>query len=334
MDSGSNPNLANLSSQIPNQFIPISHQFQPPYQLNPLNGSYPPYNDLPYGSHFSFQNLLNTPIISSEPTETHNSRGGGRRNPKDFHDSSNTSQPFTSKRDYWSSEENVALTKAWLRISTDPDVGNNQKLTAMWERILQVWRDTMGDKFNNARNSNTIQCRWTKIQKAINKFHGIYEKLERHPQSGSNPEYLKTKALRMYERLSSGNKKKEFKYVHCWELLIRNAKWCTNQLTRSSTSDKDCLVNGNTVVTDKNTPNVGNCSVEPEKVTCDEIVRPQGRKSCKERKRKLNSENGVIEALSKLQCNLDKQVEFNMAKMELKKELMKKEIELKEHSKK
>ncbi|CAH9097665.1 unnamed protein product, partial [Cuscuta epithymum] len=150
MDSGSNPfpssqhpNHANLSNQIPNQFTPISHQFQPPYQLNPLNGSYPPYNIL-YGSQFSFQNLLNTPIISSEPTETHSSHGGGRRNPKVVHDSSNTSQPFTPKRDYWSSEEDVALTTAWLSISMDPDVGNNQKLTAMWERILQVWRDIMG----------------------------------------------------------------------------------------------------------------------------------------------------------------------------------------------
>ncbi|CAH9142610.1 unnamed protein product, partial [Cuscuta epithymum] len=221
-----NPTHVNYTNQAPNQFTSISPPFQPPYQFNLMNGSCSPYTNLSYGPPFSFQNLLNTPVFSSGATENPRASGGGRKKHKDVQNNLNTSQSTTIKREDWSSEEDIALTEAWLNISTDPDVGNNQKSTAMWERISQVWKDKMGESCK-ARSSNSLQCRWNKMQKAVNKFHGIYEKLERHPQSGSNPEDMKRRALVMYERQFSDKKKKEFKYIHCWELLITNPKWCT-----------------------------------------------------------------------------------------------------------
>ncbi|CAH9093022.1 unnamed protein product [Cuscuta epithymum] len=184
LPSSQRPPYVNLPSQTPNQFTTsISPQFHPSYQFNTMNGSCPPYTNLHYGPPFPIQNVLNTPVFPSGATETHTTRGGGgRKKPKDVHNNSNETSVM------WSSEEDIALTQAWLRISTDPGVGNNQKHTAMWERILQVWKDNIGDHCKKPRNSNSLQCRWQKIQKSINKFHGIYEKLERHPQSGSNPE--------------------------------------------------------------------------------------------------------------------------------------------------
>ncbi|CAH9104979.1 unnamed protein product [Cuscuta europaea] len=144
LQSSQHPSYVNLPNQTPNQFTTsISPQFHPSYQFNTMNGSCPPYTNLPYGPPFSFQNVLNTPVFPSGATETHTTRGGGgRKKPKDVHNNSN--ETSTGKRD-WSSEEDIALTQAWLHISTDADVGNNQKHTAMWERNLQVWKDNMGD---------------------------------------------------------------------------------------------------------------------------------------------------------------------------------------------
>ncbi|CAH9075813.1 unnamed protein product [Cuscuta europaea] len=141
----------------------------------------------------------------------------------------------------------------------------------------------------------------------------------------------------MYERLFSGKKKKDFKYIHCWELLIKNPKWCTNQLTKASASDKDDLPNGKSPVADECTPGESSCK-ELDRLKSDEIVRPQGRKSCKEKKRKLNEEIGMVEAINKFQCTLDKQIELKREYLQkeyvLREQVMKREIELKEHNQK
>ncbi|CAH9136730.1 unnamed protein product [Cuscuta epithymum] len=80
---------------------------------------------------------------------------------------------------------------------------------------------------------------------------------------------------------------------------------------------------------------------KPKRVKSDGIVRPEGRKSCKEKKRKLNAEIGVVEVINKVQCILEKQIEFNVAALQLRREnqqkeyafreqVMKRKIELKE----
>ena len=87
----------------------------------------------------------------------------------------------------WTKAEDVALTKAWLYVSVDSDIGNNQKNSAMWNRILQTWRDNIG-AYDEARTTNSLGCRWGKILAAVNKFHALHERLERTPQSGTTPE--------------------------------------------------------------------------------------------------------------------------------------------------
>ncbi|CAH9097096.1 unnamed protein product [Cuscuta europaea] len=201
--SSQNPTLVNYTSQAPNQFSSISSRFQSAYQFNPMNGSCSPYTNLPYGPPFSFQNHLSTPIFGSGTSETPRASGGGRKKHKDV----SSSQCSTKKRDR-SSEEDIALTNAWLHISMDADVGNNHKSAAMWERILQVWKDNMGESCSKPRNNNSLQCCWQKIQKAVNKFHGIYEKLKRHLQSGSNTDDIK-KRRRECTRDSSVIKRKK-----------------------------------------------------------------------------------------------------------------------------
>ncbi|KAK9100963.1 hypothetical protein Scep_024393 [Stephania cephalantha] len=85
----------------------------------------------------------------------------------------------------------------------------------MRSRILQVWRDHQ-DVYDASRATNCLQCRWAKIVSAINKFHAVYERLERSPKSGTTPEDMMRETRCMYEDL---NNRSSFKYEHCWELL-------------------------------------------------------------------------------------------------------------------
>ncbi|CAA0829645.1 Unknown protein [Striga hermonthica] len=176
---------------------------------------------------------------------------------------SNTSQLSIAKKD-WTTKEEEALTEAWLYISVDADVGNNQKNSAMWARVLHIWKQKMGPDHYTMRNNNSLQCHWFQIRSAVSKFVAKYEQLERHPQSGTNSQDLPLQVSSLLE-------------------------------------------------------NIG-----------QEIARPEGRKNCKDKKRKLNEEKGVVDALNRLQSTLEKQVGVNQASLDMKEQAMKKEMELKE----
>ncbi|KAL2557560.1 Uncharacterized protein Fot_02299 [Forsythia ovata] len=45
-----------------------------------------------------------------------------------------------------------------------------------------------GPEYNDVRNINSLGCCWQKIQQDVSKFHGFYERLERHPRSGTTPD--------------------------------------------------------------------------------------------------------------------------------------------------
>ncbi|KAL2514066.1 NAM-associated domain-containing protein [Forsythia ovata] len=81
-----------------------------------------------------------------------------------------------------------------------------------------------------------------------------------------------------------------------------------------------------------NVVNLGNEFITSDDIIFDEVVRAQGRKCCKEKRRKLNDENSVVDALKKLQCTLEKQVEVNKKELELKREKDMKQFEMREQT--
>ncbi|KAK0594837.1 hypothetical protein LWI29_001093 [Acer saccharum] len=137
----------------------------------------------------------------------------------------------------------------------------------------------------------------------------------------------------MYADLTNG---KPFKYEHCWEILIKkNPKWYSKELTKTNDSNKQQSIN------DSNSPvsfsNQGDEYMNPdtpvtEGINADRVMRPQGRKSTKEKKRLLNDEKSVVDALYNLQSTLEKQIIVNQEELELKREKDKKEFELRERT--
>ncbi|CAH9137762.1 unnamed protein product [Cuscuta epithymum] len=196
----------------------------------------------------------------------------------------------------------------------------------MWNRVLEVWKEKMGPTHKISRNNNSLQCHWHLIRTCVSKFVAKYEQLERRPQSGSNKDDLVIKALRLYEDFYAT----PFKFLHCWEILIKNPKWCSQFHTKAGASNKQGSDNGIS-------PTLNECSstmpadLIPSKETDPGgIVPPQGRKNCKDKKRRSNEEKGVVDALNNLQSTLEKQVDVNRANMQMREKVLMKEIELKE----
>ncbi|KAL2545787.1 glutathione S-transferase T3-like [Forsythia ovata] len=101
--------------------------------------------------------------------------------------------------------------------------------------------------------------------------------------------------MRMYEDLNNG---KSFKYKHCWEIMTKNPKWCSKRFTKTNGLNKQTLDNsiGNSPTTDVPFSNLGDDNtmdyIASQGISSGGVVRPQGRKCCKEKTRRLNDEKG------------------------------------------
>ncbi|CAH9074503.1 unnamed protein product [Cuscuta epithymum] len=218
-----------------------------------------------------------------------------------------------------------SIDNAWLHVSMDSDIGNNKKSTAMWVRIVEVFKENMGARCNPLRNNNSLQLHWGKIQAAVNKFVGHYERLDRHPKSGTNLDDLIKKAMGSYEDIQGS----PFKYLHCWEIMSKNPKWYSEHVKPTSTNKKTVHTSSSPVRED-HAPSIDEQIMASGGTNSDGLIRPQGRKACKERKRMLHEEKGVVDALNKLQGTLEKQVNANIIALEMRKENDQKELQLKQ----
>ncbi|CAA0837971.1 DNA binding [Striga hermonthica] len=235
-------------------------------------------------------------------------------------------QTPSGKKD-WGIEEEEALTNAWLNVSLDPIVGNNQKATAMWVRIHQVRKENMGPACKYLRSSNSLQCHWSIIHAAVNNFAGHYSKLERHPQSGTNSNDLIHKALGMYEDIEGS----KFKWVHCWEIMNKNPKWQSKH-DKNITPERQADDEKKSPTSEESLLNIIDDNISPEGNKCDGVGRPTGRKNSKEKKRKLHDEKGVVDALNQLQSTLAKQISINEKTLEMRKKNEEENIKLKRHA--
>ena len=79
-------------------------------------------------------------------------------------------------------EEDIQLCVSWENISTDPIIGNEQPGRAYWKRIADHYH--ANKTFESDRNTNSLEHRWSTIQKECQKFQRYYDEVERHHPSG------------------------------------------------------------------------------------------------------------------------------------------------------
>ena len=78
-------------------------------------------------------------------------------------------------------EVDIQLCVSWENISTDPIIGNEQPGRAYWKRIADHYH--ANKTFESDRNTNSLEHRWSAIQKEYHKFQRYYDEVERcHPR--------------------------------------------------------------------------------------------------------------------------------------------------------
>lgn len=116
----------------------------------------------------------------------------------------------------YSNQEDTQLCKSWASITMDPIVGNEQPERAYWKRIAKHYHKNRD--FNSHRNANSLEHRWSTLQKHCMKFQACYDQVERrHPSGIPYKEHL----IESQELYASTNHNRAFQYVHCW-LQVRN----------------------------------------------------------------------------------------------------------------
>ncbi|KAL8224754.1 hypothetical protein R6Q57_017311 [Mikania cordata] len=75
----------------------------------------------------------------------------------------------------WAVEKEVALSKFWLIISENPDVGNAQKMDGFYRKVTDHFHQLMKD---NSRTLDQIYSKWNDLNLAMNKWNGFTNKLQ------------------------------------------------------------------------------------------------------------------------------------------------------------
>ncbi|GER49875.1 NAM-like protein-like [Striga asiatica] len=293
LDERSNYDLA---SQFPNPHVHQNSKSHPPdFHLN-SSGLHPSHLDLQYGATPTFQSLLNAPMVINQSGV------------------SNAHFPIYTPMTNFQTPGNNSLGSNRIPVSTPmvpsqiggntTGMNNQNEVTpkGLKKRVKDV-QTSSGKKDWGVEEEIALTNAWLNVSLdpivAVNNFAGHYSKLERHPQSGTNSKDLIHKALGMYEDIE-GTK---FKWVHCWEIIIKNPKWQSKH-DKNNAPDRQADDENKSPTSEESLLNIIDDNITPEG---DGVGRPTGRKNSKEKKRKLHDKRGVVDALNKLQSTLAKQ---------------------------
>jgi hypothetical protein len=71
----------------------------------------------------------------------------------------------------WTQEEEEALAKAWIHISTCRVVGNEQPRDKFWERVTEHFATLMN---GTTRTHHSLNTKWNLMNPAMSVFNGLY----------------------------------------------------------------------------------------------------------------------------------------------------------------
>ncbi|KAF0904182.1 hypothetical protein E2562_032561 [Oryza meyeriana var. granulata] len=173
--------------------------------------------------------------------------------------------------------------------------GVNQTSGGYYKRMHDYFNEHKSEGSN--RSQIAIQHRWALIQKAMNKFYGHKEAIDRLNESGKNEQDRIDNAVQMYERTEP------FTIMHCWKILRNEAKWNNKFLELNNSTSLDGMSSPPTQVhTAAGHEESGNENIDTS--------HPEGRDSAKRRRSKsfteTSSSSTAVEVLQRLQEKLEK----------------------------
>ncbi|KAF5821596.1 putative glutathione transferase [Helianthus annuus] len=179
----------------------------------------------------------------------------------------------------WEPEEEYALTRAFIDVSEDPVISNNQSKTVFWNRIRELFFDLMG-RGEEYCLPDSIPGKWTDINRKCTNFQTVYQRLFSGWKSGSSDEDITQQALVVYTEANG-----HFPYMRCWQILRHSPKWAivstpsgrsgnTRPSKRSKTNESG---EPETPTSDARNTDLNEDIPDDEPV--EELPRPPGRKS-------------------------------------------------------
>ncbi|KAF9616551.1 hypothetical protein IFM89_030095 [Coptis chinensis] len=221
--------------------------------------------------------------------------------------------------------EDVKLCESWLTIGEDGIVGVGQTSGNYWQRITNEF------KLRNPgtpRTLESIKARWQMINKGVSKFVGYMAQLENNRPSGTSIQDMMVRARVAYQ----DQEDTPFPFDHCYLMLKDTPKWHRSMETKTKPkTSKKIQGEGSSNVNDSQTPICLDEDVNAPTMTTSDLIRPDGVKKQKERKRRASEAAKVVEGfVSRVELRMEKQnklLETQLQSKDRDQELKNKKIE-------
>uniref|UniRef100_A0A7N0U2X0 No apical meristem-associated C-terminal domain-containing protein n=1 Tax=Kalanchoe fedtschenkoi TaxID=63787 RepID=A0A7N0U2X0_KALFE len=141
-------------------------------------------------------------------------------------------QEKSSRSVKWTAEEEEMLISAWLTISNDSVIGNVQTRGSFWGRVTDYFNTYRKTKIE--REESQIKPHYYFLMPQVNEFNGYYNQIVSDHHSGWSDNQI-IEAARL--NWKNAHKKKEFPYMHIWEMVKDEPKWAA-QIEAQNASKK------------------------------------------------------------------------------------------------
>lgn len=125
-------------------------------------------------------------------------------------------------------EEDVALTKAWVRVSEDAIIGSDQKGEAFYRAVSEYF-DTIKPSYCTNRNAKSVERRVRKLLSECLSFAACVARVTNAQPSGTNGDDVLHLATALYNKYDIRSVEEScggpFKHLECWHLLKDHPKF-------------------------------------------------------------------------------------------------------------
>jgi hypothetical protein len=130
-----------------------------------------------------------------------------------------TGDDFGTKRlASYSESKDVQLCRSWIAIPEDPLIGTNQDGATFWKRVHQSFSKDLPE---SRQTPGILKAHWGALQKVVSKFRGFVNQVEQFGKSGALAKDCLNRALELF----STDQKCSFKYLRCYNILVKIPKW-------------------------------------------------------------------------------------------------------------
>ncbi|KAM0064251.1 putative glutathione transferase [Helianthus debilis subsp. tardiflorus] len=210
------PGFMNLLNQ-PLSWDPNLYGWNPSQNMDGMGSSQAIGSAQAFGSPLHEHDVVPETQPEVPDTQPETQKGKGKRAHKKKVETTTTRTKKNVQT--WEPEEEYALTRAFIDVSEDPVIANNQSKTVFWNRVRELFFELMG-RGDEYRKPDSISGKWTDINKRCTNFQTVYQRLYSGWKSGSSDEDITQEALVEYTNANG-----HFPYMKCWQILRHSPKW-------------------------------------------------------------------------------------------------------------